>query len=170
MLSGCMENAFAGSKMTTFWVVSEGQPFWGGWWPHFLPLSLRQPYNQPVSSPCWRRPGSSPPWPSHRWSTASLEPGKGGLRSPSLQPTQAHLYSPLRPKASIQSTYRGSYSPMPCSGGNQFAWSLSPETAAIETLGFQGAPASPLCDTTCYEGTYSGGRVGQALRAMGVHT
>lgn len=94
MLSGCMENAFAGSKMTTFWVVSEGQPFWGGWWPHFLPLSLRQPYNQPVSSPCWRRPGSSPPWPSHRWSTASLEPGKGGLRSPSLQPTQAQSLHP----------------------------------------------------------------------------
>lgn len=145
MLSGCMENAFAGSKMTTFWVVSEEQRFWGGGWPSF-PLS--HPYNQPASSPCWKRPGSNLPWPSQGWSTASLEPGKRDLGSLSL-------HSLPRPKASIQRTYRGSYSPTPYSGGNQFAWSLCPETAAIETLGFQGAPAFSLCHIPCYESTCS---------------
>lgn len=129
----------------------KGSPFGEDGGHTFFLFPLSHPYNQPASSPCWKRPGSSPPWPSQGWSTTSLEPGRRSLGSP-------FLHIPPRPKAFIQSTYRGSCSPTSCSGGNQFVWSLYPETAAIGTLGFQGVPASPLCHVPYYEGTCSGGR------------
>lgn len=45
----------------------------------FFLFPLNYPCNQPASSPCWERPGPSSPWPSQRWSTASLESEKRGL-------------------------------------------------------------------------------------------
>ena len=136
---GCMENVSAGSKMSTFWMVSEGQPFGENSGHTFflfcfsiLLTSLYPPHAEGV------------------WGQAHLSLLRGDQEHNQSQGKESAGASPH----SLQGTkpppraYMGvCANPHSAMGGDKFAWKLCPAPAAGETLGSQGTPASPLCYT-----------------------
>lgn len=86
-------------RLSPFWWSQKGSLFWGdGGHTFFLfRIPLSHPNNQPASSPCWKRPGSTPAPPNLAFPgvintiTRTREKRSG---DPTLQPTQAQSLHP----------------------------------------------------------------------------
>ena len=136
---GCMENVSAGSKISTFWMVSEGQPFGENSGHTFflfcfsiLLTSLYPPHAEGV------------------WGQAHLSLLRGDQEHNQSQGKESAGASPhsLPGTKPPPRAYMGvCANPHSAMGGDKFAWKLCPAPAAGETLGSQGTPASPLCHT-----------------------
>lgn len=153
-LSGGVGKVFAGSKITTFWVVSEEQPFEGEWWPYLLPL-FPQPSLQPACIlPMLREAGTKLPLAFPRWSTTSLEQGREAWGAIYSQPTQARNHHAKHEQGSL------------------VCLETVPRASSCRNIGFSGSSSlSPVpLPLPSHEGPHNGGMVGQALGATGVQT